>query len=34
MIKIVLFIRNDKEISHNALFEVLKVIKYFQNFPE
>ena len=27
--KIVLFIRNAKEISHYALFEVLKVIKYF-----
>ena len=29
MIKVVLFIRNTKEISHYALFEVLKVIKYF-----
>ena len=34
MIKMVLFIRNAKEISHYALFEVLKVIKYFRNFPE
>ena len=29
MIKVVLFIRNTKEISRYALFEVLKVIKYF-----
>ena len=34
MKKIVLFIRNAKEIPHYALFELLKVIKYFQNFPE
>ena len=34
MIKIVLFIGNAKEILHYALFEVPKVIKYFQNFPE